>query len=369
MSQIDKTVFISYRRTNKFTALAIFKELTAKGYDVFFDYTSIKTGDFSQIILREIRARGHFLIILTPSALQRCNEPGDWVRREIEYAIEHKRHIIPLMFDGFDFGDMAEYMTGDLALLRNYNGLRVPVDYFDAAMERLTDDYLNIPINTVLHPTPTDNLKDVQTTIQFASSQPTPDIAQLSAEDYFERALKRPADDLEGRIRDYNQAIAKRPDFAEAYNNRGIAHFNNGDYNKAVEDYTLSIEYNNPELFRPYISRGNVYFTQEKYDLALADYDEAIRLNPEDDEAYNNRGVIYRKRGRYNQALEDFHTAMKYNPTDASPYLNAGLVHENLGNFKVAIENFEKYIDLDGRRADEVKGWIADNKAKLDSQK
>lgn len=365
MSKVDNTVFISYRRTNKFTALAIFKELKARGYDVFFDYNSIKTGDFGKVILSQIEARGHFLVILTPSALQRCNEPGDWVRREIEHAIQHKRNIIPLMFDGFEFGDMTEYMTGDLVLLRNYNGLRVPVDYFDAAITRLAEDYLNVPINTVLHPTPTDNLKEVETAIKIASAQPTPVPSHVSAEEYFERALKRPADDIDGRIRDYTQAIDKCPDFAEAYNNRGIAYLHTGEIDKAIDDYGKSIEYENPELYRPYINRGNAYFMQEKFDLALEDYNKAIELNPEDDEAYNNRGVIFRKQGKYNRALEDFHTAMKYNPSDASPYLNTGLVHETMGNPRLAIENFEKYIELGGRKAEDVRVWIADNKTKL----
>jgi hypothetical protein len=49
MSHIEKTVFISYRRTNIYTALAIHQNLTHRGYDVFFDYESIKAGDFEQI--------------------------------------------------------------------------------------------------------------------------------------------------------------------------------------------------------------------------------------------------------------------------------------------------------------------------------
>jgi hypothetical protein len=45
MRHIDKTVFISYRTTNAPWALAIFKELTHHGYDTFFDYTGIPSGD------------------------------------------------------------------------------------------------------------------------------------------------------------------------------------------------------------------------------------------------------------------------------------------------------------------------------------
>ena len=75
------------------------------------------------------QARAHFVVLLTPSALERCTEPGDWLRREIETALETKRNIVPLMLEGFDFGSpgIAEQLVGGtLAPLKSYNALRVP---------------------------------------------------------------------------------------------------------------------------------------------------------------------------------------------------------------------------------------------------
>jgi hypothetical protein len=87
MARIEKTVFISYRRTNFAWAVAIFQNLTQHGYDVFLDYSGIAAGDFERVILENIRARAHFIVLLTPSALERCGAPGDWLRREIEEAL------------------------------------------------------------------------------------------------------------------------------------------------------------------------------------------------------------------------------------------------------------------------------------------
>ena len=103
MGRIEKTVFISYRRTNAPWALAVFQHLTQHGYDVFFDYNGVASGDFERVILENIAARAHFLLLLTPSALERCDEANDWLRREIEAALSTQRNIIPLMLDGFDF--------------------------------------------------------------------------------------------------------------------------------------------------------------------------------------------------------------------------------------------------------------------------
>jgi formylglycine-generating enzyme required for sulfatase activity len=154
MARLEKTVFISYRRKDISWALNVYRYLTDRGYDVFFDYTSISSGDFEQIILSNIKARAHFLVILTPAALDRCDEPGDWLRREIETAINEKRNIIPMFFDYFSFSSpsVSEKLTGKLATLGHYNGLEIPVGFFDEAMERLCKQYLNVALTTILHP-------------------------------------------------------------------------------------------------------------------------------------------------------------------------------------------------------------------------
>jgi len=175
MARIEKTVFISYRRTDVYTALAVYENLKNQGYDVFFDYRSISSGDFEQIITSNIRARAHFLLILTPTALDRCNEPGDWLRREIELAMDEKRNVVPLFFKGFRFGSSSpsgiskwlrfgkpEVLTGKLGQLTRYNGLNVHEDYFDEAMARLQTEYLSKPLDTVLHPVSTQVRKVVK---------------------------------------------------------------------------------------------------------------------------------------------------------------------------------------------------------------
>lgn len=172
MVREQKTIFISYRRTDVSWALLVYHYLTAKGYDVFFDYTSIPSGDFEQIIISNIKARAHFLVILTPTALDRCSNPGDWLRREIETAIHEKRNIIPMFFDEFRFDtpSVTKNLTGQLATLEKYNGLEVPASYFDAAMQRLCDRYLNVALDAVLQPV-SDTVQKAVKVQQIAANQ------------------------------------------------------------------------------------------------------------------------------------------------------------------------------------------------------
>jgi len=175
MARIEKTVFISYRRADVYTALAVYENLKNQGYDIFFDYRSIASGDFEQVISSNIRARAHFILILTPTALDRCNEPGDWLRREIELAMDEKRNIVPLFFKRFRFGTPSQsgitkllrfgkpdVMTGKLKDLTRYNGLNVHEDYFEEGMNRLRIEFLSKPLDTVLHPVSTEVQKVVE---------------------------------------------------------------------------------------------------------------------------------------------------------------------------------------------------------------
>ena len=101
MGRLEKTVFVIYRRTDGPWGLAIFQDLTQHGYDVFIDYDGIASGNFETVILENIRARAHFLVLLTPTALDHGGDPKDWMRREIEAALDSQRNIVPLMLESF----------------------------------------------------------------------------------------------------------------------------------------------------------------------------------------------------------------------------------------------------------------------------
>src|SRR4029078_8907951 len=127
MDRIEKKVFISYRRSDESWGLAIFQNLTQHGYDVFIDYDGIASGNFEAVILENIRAREHFLVLLTPTALERCSDPKDWMRREIEAALDSQRNIVPLMLAGFDSGKpaIARPLTRRLATLQASHDLHI----------------------------------------------------------------------------------------------------------------------------------------------------------------------------------------------------------------------------------------------------
>jgi tetratricopeptide (TPR) repeat protein len=345
MERIEKTVFISYRRTNVPWALAIFQNLTQHGYDVFFDYSGIASGDFEQVILGNIMARAHFLVLLTPSALERCGEPGDWLRREIETALESKRNIVPLMLEGFDFGSpkIASQLTGKLAALKRYNGLSIPPEYFLEAMGRLRDRFLNVPLTAVLHPA--SPAAQVAATEQKAVADAAPPVQEkeLTAQQWFERGLG--AADIDEKLRCYSEAIRLKPDFAEAFNIRGFVRQSKGDLEGALKDYNEAIRLE-PDSAEAFINRGFARYRKGDLEGAIKDYDEVIRLEPDFAGAFCNRGVARSDKGDLEGAILDYNEAIRLRPDDAGTFNFRGNARYDKGDLEGALKDYNEAIRL-----------------------
>ena len=81
-------------------------------------------------------------------------------------------------------------------------------------------------------------------------------------------------------IADYDTAIRLKPDYAKAYNNRGLAKDNLGQHLAAIADYDTAIRLK-PDLAEAYYNRGIAKYNLGQYSAAIADYDTAIRLKPD----------------------------------------------------------------------------------------
>lgn len=84
---MDKTldVFVSYRRSNGSQLASLLKvHLQLRGFSVFIDVERLEAGKFDNNLLQSIQKAKNFLLVLTPSALERClgdHERKDWVHR------------------------------------------------------------------------------------------------------------------------------------------------------------------------------------------------------------------------------------------------------------------------------------------------
>ena len=130
-SNASYDIFISYRRDNGWdTAKHLRDILTAKGYSVFFDVDSLRSGNFNTALLDVIKNCTDFIIILSPNSLDRCVNEGDWVRRELACALQAGKNVIPVTSAKFHF---PEKLPEDINDVRWKNAVAVNID-----IERIT---------------------------------------------------------------------------------------------------------------------------------------------------------------------------------------------------------------------------------------
>jgi hypothetical protein len=106
----------------------------------------------------------------------------------------------------------------------------------------------------------------------------------------------------------FNHALQVTTDNYLAHNSLGVALFEEGKIEAAIDHYNTAIRIA-PLYALTYNSRGNAYAKLDQYQLALEDYNKAIRLRQDLGGFYNNRGIIYLKQGNKELGCRDIQQA------------------------------------------------------------
>ena len=149
---------------------------------------------------------------------------------------------------------------------------------------------------------------------------------------------------LDHAIEDFNTAIDLKPNYA-AYNNRGSAYDKKGDFNRAIKDYTKAIGLK-PNYADTYTHRGIAYDKKGDYDRAIKDFAKVINLKPDYAGAYYNCGSAYIKKGDYDRGIGALNTAIGLKSDYADAYHNRASVYMHKGDFDRAIEDYSTAIKL-----------------------
>ncbi|MEE1204196.1 MAG: TIR domain-containing protein, partial [Bacteroidales bacterium] len=113
MSGKNFDVFISYRRSDGDAIARILNaEFALRDFRCFLDFDSLGGGKFDEKIEAAILDAPVFVMVLTPDYFSRCNDKGDWVRREIELALANNKIIVPINYDR-NLNGIPDYLEED----------------------------------------------------------------------------------------------------------------------------------------------------------------------------------------------------------------------------------------------------------------
>lgn len=140
-------IFISYRRDGgEIMAHTLHDKLTARGFQVFYDIESLKSGTFNTKLYEEIEACTDFILILPKNGLDNCRYEEDWVRREIAHALKHKKNIVSVFLRDFAFPMELPDEIHDIKYIQGVDF--GTMDFFESKVDRIVEMLYSKPVYT-----------------------------------------------------------------------------------------------------------------------------------------------------------------------------------------------------------------------------
>ena len=150
---------------------------------------------------------------------------------------------------------------------------------------------------------------------------------------------------LEDALRSWDKAIKLNSKDFKAYNHRGIALIELKRSEDAIKSWKNVININ-PNYAEAYNNIGNALNELKRFDESLKKYNEAIKIRPNFAEAYNNRANVLRSLNQLKSALDSCNIAIKIRPNFAEAYNNRGIILVELKQLEAALESYESAIKI-----------------------
>ena len=197
-------------------------------------------------------------------------------------------------------------------------------------------------------------------TFPLSATKFLPSLQVISEEDYIRENNQANAKSVENSTQRINNPNINKSDKINAYINRGVIHFRQGKYQKAIADHTKVIEdgdrktktsntNTDSQLINAYVNRGIAYSSLPKpeHQLAIEDHNKAIDINPNYADAYINRGIAYSGLGNHQKAIQDYIKAIAIAPQNPDIYYAKAFTQSLMqGKTQEGIQNYQKAADL-----------------------
>ena len=148
-------------------------------------------------------------------------------------------------------------------------------------------------------------------------------------------------------LRHFKRALSLRPKFPEAQNNLGTLYLLMKQWDLAIESFQAAINnilYQTPEV--AYNNMGLAYYNKGLYENAIQSYQMALVASPAYSACHANLGIVYETLNRYEDAIDAYNKAIKYGAQNPSPYLRLGRLYYRLGKMSDASTMLKKFLSM-----------------------
>ena len=146
---------------------------------------------------------------------------------------------------------------------------------------------------------------------------------------------------FEEAITSYEDAISKKPDFAQAYNNLGALLVEMKDYKRAISILNQAIEIKK-DLTEAFINLGISYKNTSEPAKGILCHRRAVECSPQNVKALHSLGKMYSYVGQFKEAIECYEKALKINPNFESAAWDCALSCLRIGDFEKGWELWQR---------------------------
>jgi eukaryotic-like serine/threonine-protein kinase len=151
--------------------------------------------------------------------------------------------------------------------------------------------------------------------------------------------------DRPGAIAEYREAIRRKPDYAEAHTNLGLALEASGDRPGAIAALREAIRLK-PDLPQAHYNLGSALNDSGDRRGAIAALREAIRLKPDEALAHSKLGLVLGDAGDWRGAIAALLEAIRLRPDDPVAHNNLGFALDASGDRPGAVAEYREAIRL-----------------------
>jgi tetratricopeptide (TPR) repeat protein len=149
----------------------------------------------------------------------------------------------------------------------------------------------------------------------------------------------------EAAIASYDQALQIKPDYHEAWYNRGSSLAKLGQYETAIASFDQALQIKQDD-HNAWSSRGISLAKLGQYETAIASFDQVLQIKPDYHEAWYNRGNSLDDLGQYETAIASFDQALQIKQDYHEAWSNRGISLAKLGQYETAIASFDQAITV-----------------------
>jgi Tfp pilus assembly protein PilF len=307
---------------------------------------------------------------------RRLDNPDDFVRIEIEAALQRDIRVVPVLVDGaslphaVDLPPSLQPLTRRQALELSHTGFRSEVARLIAAADEVfkaqPDRSVSPPKAPGKHPRVEQRgqqgLRGAETRLRqkgTRAARSAPDLAQEPFTQGDQRRVitflleaEKCSDDEEydlaiGYLTD---ALGLDPNNLDVLIQRGNAYWYAGLLDQAISDFDHALRYR-PDSADVLSSRGQALAEAGRFTEAVADLEKTIlQASNAGPSSYmvaydhNGLGLAYGGLGMFDRALSEFDTSLRQAPGNAWVYFNRGLTYERMGQYRKALTEFEQAL-------------------------